>query len=407
MQLRVLQQCPQCGGEVEVTETDRVLNCPFCGVRHILACDTPRFTLPHVNGPGRLLHVPYLRCKGSIFSCHLQGVEHRIVDTTLKALPLTILPATLGYRPQAMQMHYAPKELATTYLKSSISRTEAIARAAALHRTTSKGRLPLLQEWIGESVSLIYMPLFTDGNRVYDGVTGEPLATMPEDRDIFNDPDLQGTAWQLNLLPAICPHCGWDLRCRQESVVLLCANCDTAWQQAGDRLTGVEYETVPAKGDHAVHLPFWRLEVDFRGIAIQSLADFIRLTNIPRAIQPEWEQKTMTFYCPAFKIRPQIFLRIAAQLTSGQLPGSGECHIPAESVAVSLPAAEAGDSVKLILATAAVAKRNIMAKLPDISVAIRRHHLVFLPFFDNGYELCQEEIKVVINKQSLELGKNL
>lgn len=407
MDLTVLQQCPQCGGEVELAETDRVLTCPFCGMRHVLACNTARFILPHVERPGRLIHVPYLRCKGSVFSCHLGGVDHRVVDTTIAAVPINVLPPTLGYRPQAMKMHYASDSLDTTYLKNKLSIPEAIAMAGTLRQTAASSAPALLQEWIGETISLIYLPLIIDNNTVFDGVTGDPLAKLPTSTDIFTPIALDRLNWQIQLLPTICPHCGGDLRCEQESVVLLCSNCDTAWQERGGKLTGVAFETVAARGEDAVHLPFWRLKVNFEGIALNTLADFIRLTNIPRAIKPQWEDIDMAFYCPAFKIRPKIFLRIASQLTAAQLPAIGTATTPQRFAPVSLEASEAEESIKLILASAAIAKRNILPKIAEISVSIRHNHLVFLPFFDNGYELCQEEMKVVINKQILELGKKL
>ncbi len=407
MNLTVLQECPQCGGEVELAETDRVLTCPFCGTRHVLARGIARFTLPHIDRPGRLIHVPYLRCKGSVFFCHLNGVTHRVVDTTVAAVPINVLPLTLGYRPQAMKMHYASDNLDTTYLQNKLSIKEALATVEAHHLAAAKSGPPLHQQWIGETLSLIYLPLIIDNDKVFDGVTGDPLAMLANNTDIFLASALPSLDWQSKLLPTICPNCGSDLRCEQESIVLLCGNCDTAWQEDGGTLTDVAFETVPAKGEDAIHLPFWRLEVDFKGISIHSLADFIRLTNIPRAIQPQWEDMEMAFYCPAFKIRPKIFLRIASQLTAAQRPATGVALTPSRFASVSLEASEAEESIKLILASAAMAKRNILPLLPEISVTIRRNKLVFLPFFDNGYELCQEELKVVINKQILELGKNL
>lgn len=407
MNLTVIQECPQCGGEVELAETDRILTCPFCGMRHVLSCDMARFTIPHIQRPGRLIHVPYLRCKGSIFSCHLNGVEHRVVDTTVAAVPVNVLPHTLGYRPQALKMHYASANLETTFLNNKLSIAEAISLAEGNFQTAAKSTPPLHQEWIGETVSLIYLPLIIDKNTVFDGVTGDALAKLPTNGDIFKPLAMSALDWQIKILPTICPNCGADLNCEQESVILLCANCDTAWKETGGTLTGVPFKTVPAKGEDAIHLPFWRLEADFKGVAIHSLADFIRLTNIPRAIKPEWENLEMAFYCPAFKIRPKIFLRIASQLTAAQLPATGTAKTPARFAPISLEASEAEESIKLILASAAIAKRNILPILPDISVTIRRNELIFLPFFDNGYELCQEEMKVVINKQILELGKKL
>jgi DNA-directed RNA polymerase subunit RPC12/RpoP len=407
MDLKIIHECPQCGGEVELAETDRVLACPFCGIRHVLAHGTARFILPHIKRQGRLVHVPYLRCKGSVFSCHLSGVAHRVVDTTVAAVSINILPHTLGYRPQAMKMQYASDTLVTTYLKNTLTLDQAITLAEALHQTVAESAPPLHQEWIGETISLIYLPLIIDNDMVFDGVTGDALTKLTNNQDIFKPLALQSLDWQIKLLPTLCPNCGADLCCEQESVVLLCSNCDTAWQESGGKLAAIAFETVAAKGEDAIHLPFWRLEVDFAGIDLHSLADFIRLTNLPRAIKPEWEDIDMAFYCPAFKIRPKIFLRIASQLTAAQLPATGTAQTPSRFASVSLESSEAEESIKLILASAAIAKRNILPKLPEITVTIKSNRLVFLPFFDNGYELCQEEMKVVINKQILELGKKL
>jgi hypothetical protein len=306
-----------------------------------------------------------------------------------------------------MKMQYASDTLVTTYLKNTLTLDQAITLAEALHQTVAESAPPLHQEWIGETISLIYLPLIIDNDMVFDGVTGDALTKLTNNQDIFKPLALQSLDWQIKLLPTLCPNCGADLCCEQESVVLLCSNCDTAWQESGGKLAAIAFETVAAKGEDAIHLPFWRLEVDFAGIDLHSLADFIRLTNLPRAIKPEWEDIDMAFYCPAFKIRPKIFLRIASQLTAAQLPATGTAQTPSRFASVSLESSEAEESIKLILASAAIAKRNILPKLPEITVTIKSNRLVFLPFFDNGYELCQEEMKVVINKQILELGKKL
>jgi len=40
--------------------------------------------------------------------------------------------------------------------------------------------------------------------------------------------------------------------------------------------------------------------------------------NLPKAIQPEWENKSLYFWVPAFKLQPKIFLRLSTQFVISQ-----------------------------------------------------------------------------------------
>ena len=45
------QACPQCGGQVEFDEADRILSCKFCRVRHyLMPRDRFRYALPVAEG---------------------------------------------------------------------------------------------------------------------------------------------------------------------------------------------------------------------------------------------------------------------------------------------------------------------------------------------------------------------
>ncbi|MDA3835079.1 MAG: hypothetical protein PF495_16975, partial [Spirochaetales bacterium] len=390
MNIIIERKCEQCGGEMEIQETATLLECPWCGVRHFLEAGHARYILPHKDIEGELIHVPYLRIKGSLFTCSHTGVHHRVVDTTVSATGINILPPTLGVRPQAMKLQFASDAIQTTYLKHSMKWHEAVDHAAPIQNQKIKAILH--QEWIGETLATIYQPLIIQDGVIRDGVTGDRLAKLPREDDLFAPIRMKTLGWHTTLHPTLCPNCGWDMESDHASVIHLCQNCDTAWRHQSGQFKQVPFATIMSSQPDTTYLPFWRMHVDFEGIELSNLADFIRKTNIPRAIKPEWENEPLAFFCPAFKIRPKIFLRVASQLTAAQQPIHEENVLPGQTTAVSLAAAEAEDAIKLILANSAVAKRTIMPILSAISLANIKTTLVFLPFFDNGYEFCQEEL---------------
>lgn len=390
---------------MEILETDTLIECPWCGVRHFLDTGRARYVLPHKKMKGELIHVPYLRLKGSLFTCDLSGVHHKVVDTTVGATGINVLPHTLGIRPQTMKLQFATESLDTTYLSHNMKWQDAIDSAATVQHLVTKSTLH--KEWVGETFSTIYQPLIIQDNLVLDGVTGKKLAKLPSDQDMFAPLRMDQLDWRTTLLPTLCPNCGWDMPSDPTSVIHLCPNCETAWRNRNGAFRQVQYSTVMSSKPDTTYLPFWQMSMNFEGIQLDSLADFIRATNIPRVIRPEWEDQKISFFCPAFKIRPKIFLRIAGQLTAAQQPLRSEPTLPQTTTPVSLPAKDAQESIKLILAHCAIAKRNVTPILADIVIANIKTKLLFLPFFDNGYELCQEKLKIVINKQILEWGKKL
>ncbi len=405
MNITIEQKCEQCGGDIDILETDTLIACPWCGVRHFLDAGQARYVLPHKKIAGQLIHVPYLRIKGCLYTCNLAGVHHKVIDTTVAATGINVLPFTLGHRPQTQKLQFASDTLETTYLNHSMKWQEAIDTIATMQHLMLDS--VLYKEWIGETFSTIYQPLILQDNIVIDGVTGEKLAKIPEGKDIFGPSSMDHLGWHTTLLPTLCPNCGWDMQSDQASVIHFCTNCDTGWRNQNGVFRQVPFSTVESSRPDATYLPFWRMRAKFTGIKLESLADFIRTANIPRVIKPEWENEPIAFFCPAFKIRPKIFLRVASQLTAAQQPLTDEHILTDTATPVSLPAKEAEESIKLILANSAIAKKNVTPILADIKVSQVETKLLFLPFFDNGYELCQEKLKIVINKQILEWGKKL
>ncbi len=148
--------------------------------------------------------------------------------------------------------------------------------------------------------------------------------------------------------------------------------------------------------------------VGTESIAINSFADFIRITNQPRVIQKSWEHQDMAFWAPAFKIRPKLFLAISRRLTLSQENLEGKNEFPNEiRHPVTLPLSEAIQGVKVTLAASTVNKKDILPRLSEINMAVRGAALVYLPFKQTTHEMVQTHTGLAINKKSLEFGRYL
>ncbi len=88
--MKIDYSCPQCGAPIVLSETDRILTCPYCRVSHYLVPeDFFRYYLPPDPGladPGRILFVPYGRFRGMFFHLLRPAVESRVIDHTFLAL---------------------------------------------------------------------------------------------------------------------------------------------------------------------------------------------------------------------------------------------------------------------------------------------------------------------------------
>ena len=131
MAIRIEQDCPQCGGPLEMDETDRLLRCNFCNVQNFLSNTGPlHFILPRRQPDPYTIYAPYLHFKGTVYSCLSSRIEPRLADISTKGVKLSFLPASLGLRPQAMKMRFATPEFPGSFLGKSIPEDEILKRAA-------------------------------------------------------------------------------------------------------------------------------------------------------------------------------------------------------------------------------------------------------------------------------------
>jgi len=408
MGFTVEQDCPQCGAPVELDETDHLMHCPFCNVNNFLyAQDYFRYVLPHKAPNKDIIYAPYLRFKGNIYFCKGFTVGHRVVDITHVGLSFKGLPGSLGFRPQAMKMRFVTPDTKGSFLKFSLKAAEILARAGKLSSGSSSQQI-LHRAYIGETLSLIYLPLFVESNALYDAILNRPIAQLSENQETFDKAIVKNPRWKLTFITTLCPQCGWNLEGERDSVVLTCSNCETAWEALKGKFIRVNFFEVPGQSKDTQYLPFWKISASTEGVEIDSFADFIRLTNQPRVIGKDWEDDEMSFWCPAFKIRPKIFLNLSRQFTISQKHFQAEEVIPKKNVyPVTLPSAEAIQSLKVILASSTLDKKSVFPHLPRVKFDIKGSTLVYLPFRDTGHEMIQEQMQISINKNTLEFGRHL
>ena len=408
MGFTIEQACPQCGAPIEMDETDQLLSCPYCEVKSaIFATSYFRYALPHKAPKKDIIYAPFLRFKGNVFFCKDTTVNHKIVDITATGLELKGLPVSLGLRPQAMKMKFVTPETEGSFLRFTLKATDILDRAGRISSGPMSNQI-LHRSYIGETMSLIYLPLYLEGDKLFDAILNRPIGKVPNSNETLEPMIHKNPKWELRFLATLCPQCGWNLEGERDSVVLTCPNCDNAWSLFKGQYKRIPYALVPSPSPNCRYLPFWKTSAKAKGIEINSFADFIRITNQPRVLEEKWEKEPMHFWSPAFKIRPKVFLKLSKQFTIMQKTFKTEERTKGKYLfPITLPRNEAAQAMKVILASATLTKNNVYPYLPQIRFEVDRSELIYLPFVEKGHEMIQEDLDISINKNTLEFGRSL
>jgi hypothetical protein len=408
MGFTVEQECPQCGAPIDLDEADHLILCPYCHIKNYLfPQDYFRFVLPHQAPEHDIIYAPYMRFKGEVYLCEGATIDYSIVDLTYQGTTFGQLPISLGLRPQAMKMRFITPDVHGSFLTCSLSPSDVLADVGKRTSVLTPGMLSH-RVYIGEVFSLIFLPLFIQGDRVFDAVINRPIATLPDGEAISSLGGDERPSWRITFMATICPQCGWDLDGERDSVVLTCTNCDTAWEASEGGLVQVDFSVVAGKGKNMAYLPFWKITARDQGMGINTYADFIRITKQPRVMQRGWEEKELSFWIPAFKIRPVVFLRLARETTILQQDFAMEEQIPKKNLyPVTLPKGEAAQSLKVTLASSVMAKREFFPLLPHVNFTITKFNLAYLPFRAMGPDMIEADMGISINKNVLKYGRYL
>jgi hypothetical protein len=401
-------QCPQCGAPAVLEETDRLFLCEYCRVKsYLITKDYFRYTLPSKAPENKsLLYFPYWRFKGMLFSCVSDGIRQKFMDVSHQAVKSPYFPISVGFRSQALKLKFVTPETEGRFLEPD----HPFEKVMKIFEERFKGSVPkpvFHQAHIGESLSLIYSPFYIT-NKVYDAVLNEPVSSaLPDDFDISNfsggRPD-----WQIGFLPTLCPDCGWDLEGHRDSLVLICRNCDSLWQSDGKKFKKLIFAHIPEKGENIIYLPFWRIRADVSEIDLKSYADLVKIANFPRFVKKEWYDMKFSFWSPAFKVRPQIFLPLTQKMTLFQHREKLSYKLPvSELYPVTLPFSEAVETMKINLANFVIPQKKLLPKLSDIEIRPRSFLLVYVPFIEKHHELIGLASNFAITKNQLKMAGNL
>jgi ribosomal protein L37AE/L43A len=407
-EILIEHQCPQCGAPAILKETDRLFACEFCRVKsYLFQKHFFRYILPNFAPKNKdLLFFPYWRFKGMVFSCVEDGIRHRFIDFSHQAMESGYFPISLGLRSQALKLNFVTPEINGYFLKP----TQPFKNVMSIfsHRFSTSLPNPVFhQSHIGETLSLIYSPYYAN-DKIIDAILNRPVSPdLPDDFDATRLPGGRPND-RIHFIPTLCPNCGWDLGGRRDALVLGCKNCNSVWRPTANGFKKLRFAILPAKQENVIYFPFWRIKADVTGITLNSYADLVRIANIPKVIQKEWEDMEFRFWALAFKVRPQVFLRLARNITLSQPQEKLVRKLPdARLYPVTLPIEEAIESLTVNLAGFMKPRKDLFPILRDIIIKPKSFLLVYIPFIEQHHEIIHHEFHLSINKNQLELASNL
>ena len=328
------------------------------------------------------------------------------MDISHQAVESHYFPISVGLRSQALKLNFVTPETRGLFLKPTLSLKKVM--QIFEHRFTMSQPKPVFQKaHIGETISLIYSPFYME-DKIYDAVLNEPVTSeLPDDLDttLFSGvrPD-----WRTHFIPTLCPGCGWDLYGQRDALVLNCKNCNSAWRPAGNGFKKLKFACIPEKEDNILYMPFWRIKADISGITLDSYADLVKIANLPKAVQKNWNDIKFCFWTLAFKLRPLNFIRLASNITLLQPQEKLVEELPdARLYPVTLPIEEALECLSINLASLMKPQKDLFPKLKDITITPKSFLLVYIPFIEKHHDFIQPKLNLTINKKRLALASNL
>ncbi len=360
--------------------------------------------------------VPYWRFKGMVLDLKRGSTRLRFIDTTLHGRKVRGMPISLGVRPQASALRFVTEGLNHLFIWPAPFREvfgEIDRRLKEAEEVSPSGGHTsqdlLLRTYIGETRSVIYLPAYIKGQMVVDAITDEPLTLYSslQGIDINRAPEQRP-----GFLPALCPHCGWDLEAQRDSMVLYCRNCQRTYLPERDTFREVPFSVALSvdgpQEDNTIYIPFWRFYAEVRPFELENYNDLLRFANLPRLPRKRWQQRRFSFWVPAVKLQPERFLQATRTATLAQLETSGEGKIPGGRIfTATLPPSEAEEMLLTVLFEISRPRRRVIDAFGQIDIRVQRWEIVLVPFKETPYLFVQPDMRLGISKGLLRYGRNM
>ncbi len=413
--------------------------------------------LPRDPESEQIYYVPYWRLRGLYFYNRNDHIESRMFDTSVLASPVSHMTYSLGVRCQTLTLKPLHPEMEGQFLKPKISKQKVIQKIENMvniskkiqnnldsmveevpsilppwaifkkrdisldifkvnknhfpsksrsgkHKTRNsqqdkftiekeKNHSANLKEFIGETVSMIYFPIYLKNGHLYDGVLKNSLSSH-----LITENDLQPLIenemhWKLDSIPLNCPECGWELPGERDSLFFYCQYCSKGWLIYKDQFRQCSVGIVDSDNEISIYMPFWKMIVEARGLIEKKYTDQIKRNFRIQSDATKQDSTITTFWSPAFKLTPDAFINTARNVSTQDPKLKYKEEISKHPLfPVTLPASEALESIRIIIAQLAENKENVFHFLPNLQISPKQAMVVYLPFKMRGMELIQQDM---------------
>ena len=406
----VEHRCPQCSAPIILDENDHLLTCPYCRVRLYLSFESyPRYCLSPHGDPDSVFFVPYWRSKGFEFSVKAHGIEESVIDRTWNASRFSCFPSSLGIRPQTQRLRLVEQREKRKLLPVSISPDEPLPQqslCSPVGRDFPEEEEPILfRSFLKDAFSLIYLPAVEKGGVIYNGIDSSPLGSAPPELSEGESYGSSASDFGCRFVPALCPNCGNDLAGEKESLIVFCQTCMVGFSVLNGTLTDIPFLMAEGGSKTATLLPFWRIRAETGGLPLPRTTGRI----LPGGRMEQFDRGNFFFWVPAFRINPQLFLRLAHRATTAQLD-AGPLTPPSEASSIppiTVASTEAIKSLKLLLILLSPMDRELLLRLNNLSIEVKDAVPALVPFEQTGYELTNRQIKAAAHANAMRYERNL
>ena len=201
-----------------------------------------------------MLYIPYWRLRGMAFSCLQPKGKDRFVDATFLATEIPFMPPYLGLQARAFKLRFLSFAKKGRFIQPQIPLEGFLSNNSEENEVSSdfqEFEIPQLfrQTFVGETISLVYAPIFFKDGAVFDGLGHRQLGNAQGVRfgEIACPSGPEGFR-QVRFLPVLCPYCGADLQGEKDTHILLCRNCDRVWDFSQDELKQIRFRDYEGPG---------------------------------------------------------------------------------------------------------------------------------------------------------------